>query len=87
MKPRLFQKQRNKYHICKKLKQEYFSSVTVNKVANKKSFLKIVKPFLSKKTVSSKRITLVGNDDLITDEQIVVNTLNEFRLKHQTFHL
>ena len=36
----------------------------------------IVNLFLSKKTVSSKRITLVGNDDVITDEQVVVKTLN-----------
>ena len=66
---RLFQKQRNKcVPLLGKVKKEYFSSLSVNKVKDNKSFWKIVKPFLSSKTISSEKITLIGYDELITDE-------------------
>ena len=36
------------------------------------------KPFLSNKTISSEKITLIDDDELITDEKKVANTLNYF---------
>ena len=48
------------------------------RVVDSKSFWKAVKPFLSNKTVSSEKVTLIDDDDLITDEQKVANTLNDF---------
>ena len=43
-----------------------------------KSFWKIVKPFLSNKTIPSEKITLIDDDELITNDEKVANTLNDF---------
>ena len=76
---RLFQKQRNKcVSLLRKAKKEYFSSLNINKVVDNKSFWKIVEPCLSKKTIPSEKITLIDDDELLTDEQKVANTLNDF---------
>ena len=53
---RLFQKQRNKcVSLLRKAKKEYFSSLIINKVIDNKSFLTIVKSFVSHKTISSEK--------------------------------
>ena len=76
---RLFQKQRNKcVSLLQKAKKEYFSSLNINKVVDNKSFWKIVKTFLSNKAISSEKITLIDEVELITDEQKVASTLNDF---------
>ena len=76
---RLFQKQRNMcVSLLRKAKKEYFSPSNINKVVEHKSFWKIVKPFLSNKTISSEKITIINDDELITDELKVANTLNDF---------
>ena len=75
---RLFQEQRNKsVSLLRKAKKEYFSLLNINKVKDNKSFWKIVKPFLSNKTISSGKVTLIDADELITDKQKVANTLND----------
>ena len=75
---RLFQKQRNKcVSLLRKAKKGYFSSLNVNKIVGNKSFCKTVNPILSNKTVFSEKITLVDDDELITDEQKAANTLND----------
>ena len=51
--------------------------MNISKVEDNKSFWKIVKPFLSR-TISSEKITFTDDDELITDEQKVSNTLNDF---------
>ena len=50
----------------------------INKVEDNKFFWKIVKPFLSNKTIPSEKITLIDDDELITNDQKVANTLNDF---------
>ena len=64
--------------LLRKAKKEYFSPSNINKVVENKSFWKIVKPFLSNKTISSEKITIINDDELITDELKVANTLNDF---------
>ena len=76
---RLFEKQRNKcVSLLQKAKKEFFSTSNINKVVDNKSFRAIVKPFLSNKTISSEKIALIDDDELITDEQKVANSLNDF---------
>ena len=50
----------------------------INKVEDNKSFWNIVKPFLSNKTIPSEKITLIDDDELITSDQKVAKTLNDF---------
>ena len=69
---RRFQKQRDKcVSLLRKAKKEYFSSFNV---VDNKSFWKTVIPFLSNKNVSSEKITLIDDNELITDKQKVANT-------------
>ena len=76
---RLLQKQRNQcVSFLRKVKKEYFSPLNISKVEENKSFWKKAKPFLSNKTISSEKIALVDDDELITDEQKVANSLNDF---------
>ena len=65
------------YHFCEKLKK-YFSSLNMNIVIENKLFWKMVRPFLSNKTISSEKITLIDDDELIADEQKVANSFNDF---------
>ena len=67
-------KEINVYHFCEKLKEQYFSLLNVNKVAIN-LFWKTVKLFLSNKTTSSFRVTLAGDEDLVTYLQKVAITL------------
>ena len=47
-----------------------------------KTFWKIVKPFLSDKIVSKEQITLVENNEIISKDGDVAQTLNSFFFKH-----
>ena len=50
----------------------------MNIVVENKLFWKMVRPFLSNKTISSEKITLIDDDELIADEQKVANSFNDF---------
>ena len=62
------------YRFCEKLKK----NISHHRIISNKSFRAIVKPFLSNKTISSEKIALTDDDELITDEQKVANSLNDF---------
>ena len=74
----LFQKQRNKcVSLLQKAKKDYFLTLSVNNVADKRLFWKTVKWFLFNKAISSWKMTLIDNDECITDGQEVTDTLND----------
>ena len=50
----------------------------MNIVVENKLFWEMVRPFLSNKTISSEKITLIDDDELIADEQKVANSFNDF---------
>ena len=64
-----YRKQRN---ICLKLlksaKKDYYNSLNISHVTDNKKFWKTVKPAFSDKPYQSKRIVLVDNDDIISNE-------------------
>ena len=64
--------------LLQKAKKDYFLTLSVNNVADKRLFWKTVKRFLFTKAISLGKITLVDNDECITDGQEVANTLNDF---------
>ena len=59
-------KEINLYHFCEELKKKVFLIVEC-KQCSKQFLCKRVKLFLSNKTTSSLRLTLVGDENLITD--------------------
>ena len=75
---KLYKKQR---HLCDKLykkeRQKYYERLDLNNVTDNKKLWKTVKPFLSDK-VTFPQITLVENDEIISDESKVANSLSNF---------
>ena len=77
---KLFCKQRNKWvSLLRKAKKVYFTSLSEKHITENKCFWKTVKPFLSKKVLSSERIKLAEEDDtLIINEEEFGMKLNDF---------
>ena len=60
-------------------KKEYFANLNEKNITDNKKFWQAVKPFLSEKNKSREKITLVKeNDEIISDDVEVANTLNKF---------
>ena len=74
-----YEKQRN---ICVKLlrktKKDFFNNLDVKFVTDNKQFWKTVKPCLTDKTLKSKRITLIENEKVVSDERGLVKIFNEY---------
>ncbi|XP_057297642.1 uncharacterized protein LOC130628675 [Hydractinia symbiolongicarpus] len=73
-----YKRQRNK---CVKLRniavKEYFKKITQAGAVENKNFWKVMKPFVTNKNcLSNANITIIQNDNLITDENEVATTLN-----------
>ena len=74
-----YKKQRNHcVSLTRKTKKEYYSSLDEKCVIDNKKFWKTVKPFLSDKTMVDDKITLVENDEIITDDLKIAETFNNF---------
>ena len=52
------------------MKKDDYSSLDIKKVTDNKTFWKTVKPFLSDKIVSTERITLIDNCEVVATEQV-----------------
>ena len=74
-----YKKQRN---FCSKLykkeRKKYYERLDLNNVTHNKKFWKTVKPFFSDKVTTFPQITLVENDEIISDESKVANSFNNF---------
>ena len=74
-----YKKQRN---FCSKLykkeKKKYYNNLDLNEIADNKKFWKTVKPFLSNKSTLTSQITLVDENNIISEEGEVAEMLNSF---------
>ena len=74
-----YRKQKN---LCSKLykreRKKYYSNLDIKNITDNKKFWKTMKPFFSEKGVFSQNITLVNNDSIISSDQEVCETLNNF---------
>ena len=64
--------------LLRKTKKDYYEKLNEKDVNGNKTFWKTVKPFLSDKIVSKEQITLVENDEIISEESNVAQTFNSF---------
>ena len=60
------------------MKKDYYSTLDINKVTDNKTFWKTIKPFQSDKIVSTERITLTDNGEVVSTEQDTAHILNTF---------
>ena len=74
-----YKKQRN---FCSKLykkeRKKYFSNLDPTSINDNKRFWKTVGPFLSDKGSNKSKISLVNNDEIISDDGRVAEIMNEF---------
>ena len=74
-----YRKQRNYcVNLTRRIKKNYFSNLDINKVIDNKKFWDTIKPCFSEKNTSTKRITLIENDNIITEEGTLAETFNTF---------
>ena len=76
---RAFKKQRNyTTKLLKKEKKRYYYSLNVNNYTDNKKFWNTVKPLFSNYNGGSKTITIVDDDNVISNDEDIANTLNKF---------
>ena len=65
--------------LVRKSKKLYYSSLDGKKVTDNKTFCKTIKPFLSDKIVSTEKLTLIEDDEIVeSDINTVLQILNTF---------
>ena len=64
--------------LLKKAKKIYCNNLNEKKITDNKILRKTVKPFLSDKTLSDKKITLIEKDKIIETDTKTANVLNTF---------
>ena len=74
-----FRKQRNLcVSLLRKTKRSYYSNLNEKKVIDNRTFWKTVKPMFLSKFINSKKITLVGNEKIITNDKEIAKVFNDF---------
>ena len=74
-----YNKQRNLcVSLFRKEKKRFYSNIDTKDISDNKRFWKTVKPFLSKNTSLNEKITLVENEEIISDEGKIADIFNTF---------
>ena len=74
-----YKKQRNKcVSLLKKVKKTYFKNLNPSAICDNKKFWKTVKPLFTEKTTSTNNITLVENNEIISDDNVAAEIFNDF---------
>ena len=74
-----YSKQRNWcVSLLRKEKKKYFANLNEKDITDNKKVWQTIKAFLSEKTKSSEKITLIENENLVSDDAEVANCLNIF---------
>ena len=64
--------------LLKMTKKDYYNSFNEKDVNDNRIFWKTVKPFLSNKKVSKEQILLAENDEIISEDSKIAESLNSF---------
>ena len=64
--------------LLRKEKKNFYNSLDVSIMSDSKKFWKYIKPLFSGKSKSKSKITLIKGEEIITEEQEVAETLNNY---------
>ena len=64
--------------LVRKAKKSYYSNLDHKKIVDNKTFWKTIKPFFTDKGVNHDNITLVENEETVSDNKEISETLNNF---------
>ena len=74
-----FKKQKNYTNkLLWKEKKKYFSNLDLNKITDNKKFWNTIKPFFSNGSSKSSKITLVEDDEIITEDKKIAEKFNDY---------
>ena len=74
-----FKKQRNfTNRLLKKEKKKYFTNIDMNNFTDNKKFWSTVKPLFSNYNGGSKKITLIENNEIISNDEEIAKTFNKY---------
>ena len=75
-------KQQRNYcvNLTRRIKRAYYSNLDIKNVNDNKKFWDTIKPCFSNKNASKKNITLIEADAIITDDETLACTFNNFFL-------
>ena len=74
-----YRKQKNFVsRLYKKERKRFYNNLEVNKLTDNKLFWKTIKPLFSDKSTNTKQIVLNHDDNIISNEKEVAETLNTF---------
>ena len=65
-------------NLLQREKKKYYEQLDINKITDNKKFWKHMKPFFSEKNTSSKHITLIAGEDIISSDMKVAEIMNTF---------
>ena len=64
--------------LYKKERKKYYANINVNDITDNKKFWQTVKPLFSNKEQNRKKITIVNNDDIVSEDVDIAETFNSF---------
>ena len=74
-----YKKQKNFVsRLYKKERKKYYSNLNLNDIIDNKKFWRSMKPFLSEKVTTTRNITLVENNSIISDNDKLAESFNKF---------
>ena len=74
-----YSKQRNYcISLLRKTRTQYYSNLDEKSVTDKKVFWKTVKPFLSHKIISKEKITLIAENEIVSNDEDTAQVSNAF---------
>ena len=74
-----YKKQRNFcVKLLRKTKKKYFENINVKDINDNKKFWKTIKPFFSNKGLNTNKLMLIENNNLISEESVLANTMNQY---------
>ena len=74
-----YKKQKNYVsRLYKKERKNYYSNINLSNITDNKKFWRTIKPFFTDKSNKTKPITIIKNNEIISKDQEVAETLNSF---------
>ena len=65
-------------NLLSKTKKQYYKNLSVKNVMDNQTFWNTVKPYFSDKGLNSRRITLLENDSIQTEDKNIAKAMNNF---------
>ena len=74
-----YKRQRNRcMKLFREAKKVYYGNLNPSFISDNKKFWNTVKPFFSDKKVSNEYITLVDNNEIISEDSVIAETFNTY---------